>query len=71
MFYLGLRTREWVDAVGWVRMTTSRLGNRSQLELGFAAGLAGFSFSQQYIYILVDTGHLHVSQHFYGAQGEK
>ena len=39
MFYLGLRTREWVDAVGWVRMTTSRLGNRSQLGLSFAAGL--------------------------------
>jgi len=46
MFYLGIGRREWMDAVGWVRMTTSRLGNRSQLGLGFA-GLVELGFSQQ------------------------
>ena len=35
MFYVGLGRRQWVDGVGWVQMTTSKLGKRSQLGLGF------------------------------------
>jgi hypothetical protein len=33
-----------VDGVEWVRMTTSELGKRFQLGLGFGAGLAGLGF---------------------------
>jgi hypothetical protein len=46
MFYLGMRRGEWVDAVGWVQMTTSELGRCCQLGVSFAAGLAGLGFSQ-------------------------
>ena len=38
---------EWMDGVGSVWVTTSRLGKRSQLGLlglGFGVGLAGLSF---------------------------
>ena len=35
MFYVGLGRQQWVDGVGWVWMTTSELGKRSQLGLGF------------------------------------
>jgi hypothetical protein len=40
--YMG--TREWMDGAGSVWMTTSQLGKRSQLGLGFGGGLVGLGF---------------------------
>ena len=47
VFYVGLGRQEWMDGIGWVRMTTSQLGRCFQLGLGFASGLVGLGFSQQ------------------------
>ena len=35
---------EWMDGIGSVWMTSFQLGKRSQLGLGFGAGLAGLGF---------------------------
>ena len=48
LFYKLLGRQERVDGIGWVWMSLSQLGRYSQLGLlglGFAAGLAGLSFS--------------------------
>jgi len=44
MFYLGLASREWVDGLGCIWMTTSILGMQSYFGVGFGAGLTGLSF---------------------------
>jgi len=44
ILYIGLGSREWMDGICWVRMTTSELGRCFQLGLGFAAGLVGLGF---------------------------
>ena len=52
MFYLGIGRWEWVDAVGWVQMTTFPI--RLLFGLGFTVGLVGLGFSQQKICNTVD-----------------
>jgi len=51
-----------MDGEGCVRMTSSKLGRRSQLGLlvlGFGAGLAGLGFPYKKLYAIVDTIHLY------------
>ena len=57
MFYICLCRRECLDGVGWVWMTTSKLGRYFQLGLGFAVGLAGLGNRC----ITVNEIHLHTS----------
>ena len=40
-FLKSLGKWEWMDGIGWVRMTSSQLGKHSHLGLGFGAGIAG------------------------------
>lgn len=51
--------REWVDGVALVWMTTSQLGKRSQLGLGFGVALTGLGFLKKKLGIGVDKIYLH------------
>ena len=53
-----------MDGEGCVRMTSSQLGNHSQLGLlglSFGATLAGLSFPYKKLYAIVDTIHLYMN----------
>jgi len=69
ILYIGLVSREWMDGICWVQMTTSELGRCFQLELGFAAGLVGLGFSCFKICTLLATVYLHIIYHFINIGG--